>query len=106
MFGGKTDEDASHLSVIARGDGYIDVPIFRERVLHGESTAIEECIIVGVIDIGRLGAIMSAKETRGYYPRKPISFPSRLVVEEVAHHIGAITIEVVAIFVHRITMEA
>ena len=105
-FGGKMDEDAFHLSAIDRGDGHIDVPIFRERVLHGESTAIEECIPVGFMDISRLGAIVSAKETCGYYPRKPIALPSRLVVEEVAHHIRPIAIEVVAIGGHRITMEA
>ena len=106
VFGGKTDEDASHLSAIARGDGHIDVPIFRERVLHVEPTAIKECLIVCVHDIVRLGAVMSAKETRGYYPRKPIALPARLVVEEVAKMNRTTPIEVVAVFGHRITMEA
>ena len=104
-FGAKMDEDASHLSAIGRGDGHIYKTIFRERVLHGESTAIEKRLIVGVIDIGRLGGIMSAKETCGYYPRNPIALPSRLVVEEVAKMHRTIPIEVVAIFFHRITME-
>ena len=99
-------KDAQHLSAIAHSDGHIDKTIFRERVLHGESTAVKECISVGFIYIGRLGAIMSAKETRRYYPRKPIALPFRLVVEEVAKMYRTIPIEVVAIFGHHITMEA